>query len=308
MTVHRYSLLVVLALGALSCTKKPPPNKTPPAASVASPPADTSLPMKTRRGGMDVTFAVVSDTHFGFDGIEKDNARLIERVNALGGRDYPPKIGGHVGNIRGLAITGDLTEWGREDEWASFVAAYGLTGTESRLKVPVFEMIGNHDKVALGPWLGDQVGARHGGRFYSWDWDDLHLVALGEAPDDASLAFLTKDLAHVAPDVPVILLFHLALLGPWSTDNWFDDTYKERLRKTIEGHFVAAIFHGHHHATGHYTWNGIDVWKPGAVKNGAHTIAVVHATDFTWTLASYDWDKEQWASTFEKPLAARPAK
>jgi hypothetical protein len=54
---------------------------------------------------------------------------------------------------------------------------FGLKGSEGSLKLPVFEMIGNHDKVTKGPWVGDQVTARHGGRFYSWNWDDVHLVA-----------------------------------------------------------------------------------------------------------------------------------
>lgn len=182
---------------------------------------------------------------------------------------------------------------------------FGLKGTEGPLKLPVFEMIGNHDKVARGPWVADQVAARHGGRYYAWDWDDIHLLALGEAPDDDGLAFLEKDLAQVARDVPVVIFFHLALLGPWSTESWFNDVYKERLYRLIERHNVVAIFHGHHHATGHYRWHGIDVWKPGAVKNDAHTFAVVHVTESAWTLGSYDWEQEAWGQAYVK-LLPRP--
>lgn len=169
--------------------------------------------------------------------------------------------------------------------------------------MPVFEVIGNHDRVH-GPWVEQQVAARHGGaRFHSWDWDDVHFVALGEAPDDEGLTFLARDLGTLARDVPVILYFHLALAGPWSTGNWFaDGTFKERLGKILDERPVTAIFHGHHHATDHYTWHGFDVFKPGAVKDGAHTFAVVRMTDERMLVASFDWDEDRWAGVFDKRI------
>ncbi len=249
-----------------------------------------------------MTFLVVSDLHFGYGYAEADNANLIARMNSIAGRAYPRTIGGTVTAPRGVVITGDLTEWGRKNQWSRFVEMFGLHGTEGALTLPVFEMVGNHDKVDNGPWIADQVALRHGGRFYSWDWDDLHLVALGEAPDEEGIRFLEKDLARVAADVPLVMFFHLALSGPWSTGNWFDDDLKGRLARVLSGRNVVGMFHGHHHATGHYRWRGIDVWKPGAVKNGAHTFAVVRVTDTTWTLASYDWDGNAWASSFVKAI------
>ena len=273
------------------------------AGATASASASSSAPLRVRRGGTDVTFTVVSDTHFGFGGIEAAHARLIPKLNAIAGRAYPASVGGSVAPPRGLLVTGDLTEWGKVEEWEPWAATYGLTGTEGKLRMPVFEVIGNHDKVH-GPWVEQQVAARHGGhRFYSWDWDDVHFVALGEAPDEEGLAFLARDLAPLARDIRVIVYFHLALLGPWSNGNWFaDGTFKERLGRLLEGRAVAGIFHGHHHATDHYGWNGIDVWKPGAVKDGAHTFAVVHITDDRMTVASYDWESDRWADVHDKSL------
>jgi hypothetical protein len=181
-----------------------------------------------------------------------------------------------------------------------------LHGTEGPLHLPVFERHGNHDTVDNGPWIAEQVAARHGGSFYSWDWDDVHLVALGEAPDDRALAFLVADLEPLAADVPVVLFFHRALAGPWSTHDWFDDGgFKDRLRSVIAGHLVPAIFHGHHHVTGHYVWNGIDVWKPGAVKHGAHTFAVVHVANGRFDVASYDWERGAFEATYSKAREER---
>jgi 3',5'-cyclic AMP phosphodiesterase CpdA len=266
----------------------------------------TKLALKRRKGGTDVTFLVVSDTHFGFGGIPAAHDILIPKLNTIGGREYSPMLGGVVALPRGLLVTGDLTEWGKPEEWEPFAATYGLTGKEGKLRLPVFEVVGNHDKVSAH-YIEEQVAARHGGgRFYSWDWDDLHFVALAEAPDDDGLAFLARDLEHLAADIPLVLYFHLALAGPWSTGNWFGEgTYKDRLAKLLEARAVAAIFHGHHHATDHYTWHGFDVFKPGSVKDGAHTFAVVHVTDERMSVASFDWDHDAWSGQFEKrmPLA-----
>jgi predicted MPP superfamily phosphohydrolase len=275
---------------------------TPTASAVPSSSPIPPLPLKRRKGGTDVTFLVVSDTHFGFGGIPAAHETLIPKLNAIAGREYPPSLGSVVALPRGLLVTGDLTEWGKPEEWEPFAATYGLTGKEGKLRLPVFEVVGNHDKVSAH-YVEQQVAARHGGRYYSWDWDDLHFVALGEAPDDEGLAFLSRDLEHLAADIPLVLYFHLALAGPWSTDNWFaDGTFKARLAKLLEARSVAAIFHGHHHATDHYTWHGFDVFKPGAVKDGAHTFAVVHVTDARMSVASFDWDHDSWAGVFDKSM------
>jgi hypothetical protein len=283
------------------------PGSGPASAQAAVPSASAdAMPKITVRGrkrGSDVTFLVVSDTHFGFGGIEAAHEVLVPELNGIGGREYPMQIGGVVALPRGVVVTGDLTEWGMVEEWEPFVATYGLTGKEGKVRLPVFEVIGNHDRVH-GPWVEQQVAARHGGaRFYSWDWDDLHVVALGEAPDEEGLTFLSRDLERVARDVPLVLYFHLALAGPWSQGNWFaEGTFKDRLAALLDRRNVAAIFHGHHHATDHYTWHGIDVFKPGAVKDGAHTFAVVHVTDDRMTVASFDWDLHAWAGAFEKTM------
>ena len=308
------------SIGLPAC--KPAPRDRDRGLSTAPPQSATDAiapgpPRRTRLGGTDVTFLVASDLHFGFGypddlkklsadafaqpvGLESANRVLVTRMNALSGHAYPSDVGGFVTRPRGVLVTGDLTEWGRKEEWDRFVSYFGLTGKEGALRLPVFEAVGNHDKIH-GPWIEEQVAIRHGGRFYAWDWDDLHLVSLGEAPDDEGLAWLARNLDGLARDVPIILYFHRALLGPWSEDNWFGDgTYRDRLAKILQDHMVLAIFHGHHHAAGHYLWHGIDVYKPGAVKDDAHTLAVVHVTDSNATVAYYNYDDDAWTKSFQK--------
>lgn len=292
-------LRLALVVMVTACTeRRAPPIEAAPTPAVAPAVVATApVPIET-----DVTFLVVSDTHVGHVPA-RDLDRLVARANAIVGRPYPREVGGVVGVPRGLVVTGDLTEWGREEQWSRFVTQFGGdggTGDPHTLHVPLFEMAGNHDKVELGPWIEQRIAERHGGPVYAWDWDGVHLVALGELPDDAALDFLERDLARVPRATPLFVFFHRALAGPWSNDG-FEPRLKERLARLLADRDVAGIFHGHHHATGHYVWNGIDVWKPGAVKDGAHTFAVVHVTRGRRAVVSFDWESERWGPSHVRP-------
>jgi len=275
----RAALLLLLACNKAPAETKTAETKTTTVTVTAAPAAEPKKPI-------DVTFVVASDTHFGFAGVEEVNARLLDRV-----RKTP--------NVSGLVITGDLTEWGKREEWERFLFFYG----EGKAPVPVYEMMGNHDKVVDGPFLESQIAARHGnGRFYSWDWGGLHLVSLGEAPDDDGIAFLEKDLA--AHDAPTLVFFHLALAGPWSTGNWFaEGDHKAKLAKTLRsGHHITAIVHGHQHFHGRYEWEGFDVIKPGAAKHNDHSFMVLTAKDQSLTVKWVDFDRDVVLDTYTKKL------
>jgi hypothetical protein len=274
--------LVMLVLATLvACpraTPAPASDAAPPIAS-ATEPRVTKHARRTRTGRCDVTFLVLSDTHVGFEGIAVPQQRVVRAMTDITGQPFAPPHGSPVAKPRGLVVTGDLTEEGLPDQWRRFLDVY------DHLPFPLYEMVGNHDN--MHDWrVWDETTTRHGGRWYSWDWDDLHLVALAEAPDDGALAWLEKDLAQYEDDVPIVVFFHRALMGPWSTANWFNDgTYPERLAAILEKRKVLGIFHGHHHARGHYVWHGIDVYKPGAVKHDGHTFTVVHAAAGLFTVA-----------------------
>jgi 3',5'-cyclic AMP phosphodiesterase CpdA len=275
------------------------------------------LPRRSTQPGTDVTFYAISDLHFGEGwpatpptgnpiakpvGLEVRNLQLIRRLNGFARTAYPGRNAGRVERPRGVLAAGDLTEWSRPLEWQRFAAMYGATGREGELKLPIYEVAGNHDRIA-GPHIEEHIAERHGGRFYAWDWDDVHLVALGEAPDEEGLAFLKHDLARLAPDVPIVLMLHLALAGPFS-DGWFASSgLRERFADLIAGHHVIAILHGHHHAGGRYRWRGFDVFKVGAVKDGPTFFTVLHVTDDRLRVAVYDYGDGKWVDRFEKSIA-----
>jgi len=242
---------------------------------------------------------VVSDTHFGYSGNEEKNRALVAALGVLPTLRYP----GHgevVGPVRGLLVAGDLTEWGNTSEWESFRAVYGLgSGERPGSPVPVFEVVGNHDMVH-GPWLMAEVEKRHPGKGgYSWDWEGVHLVGLGEAPDGPALDMLERDLTKVARDRPLVLFFHRPLAGPWLEDRP-DAAARTRLAKLLAGREVLGIFHGHHHSRAHYVWQGYDVWKPGAVKGGAPELAVVRVQDDRFTVTTFDWRSRRFVDVLSK--------
>lgn len=275
-----------------------------------------------RAGGLDVTFLVAADTHVGFaaderakDGGPRDpvtepaesdriNARQIDDMNAIVGRRWPSELGGAIGVPRGLLIAGDLTEDGEPWQWDHFVRWYGHQGGDGRLRWPVFEAYGNHDKHHSWYTL-DRIRERHGAIRYAFDWDDLRVVCLGEAPDPEGLAFLSADLARVGKERPVVIYFHFPLRGPFSTGNWFGDgRHRGELARVLFGFNVIGLFHGHYHGSGRYRWEGIDVYNVGATKHEQWSFGVVRVTDARLTVASWHYGKKEWEFWHDKPINA----
>jgi cytolysin (calcineurin-like family phosphatase) len=271
---------------------------------------------RTRRGGMDVTFLVTADTHFGHgvaaepekrslddvQGIEQAHIDGIEAMNSIADKPFPSEIGGKPGRPLGVLVAGDLTDDGKPREWARFEQFFGLTGSDGLLRYPVFEGIGNHDK-HYGFYVKEQIARRHGDNRYSWDWHDLHLVCLGEAPDDEDLAWLERDLDAVGAEIGIVIYFHFPLEGPFSQGHWFGDRdYRDKFRKSIDGRNVLGVFHGHFHGTGPYQWRGLDVFNVGSAKHGRYSFAVVRVRDDRMTVASYNYRQKRWWWWHDKPI------
>jgi cytolysin (calcineurin-like family phosphatase) len=269
---------------------------------------------------MDLTFMVTSDTHAGYSekivmpghpegvGVEAANAVVIAAMNELPGTLLPPALGGVVGQPRGVLVAGDLTETGQAIEWARFEAMYGLTGKEGWLHYPVYEGAGNHD-VWGGKYVNQQVAKRHGGARYSWDWNDVHVVCLGEAPNAEDLAWLREDLAATGPGTGVVLFFHYPLEGPTARHNWFGSgPFPDELDRVLTGYDVLGIFNGHFHTSGMYRWRGRDGYLEGSVKHAWHSFSVVHVTDTRFTVASYNYDRRAYWWWHDKPIFGAPGR
>jgi cytolysin (calcineurin-like family phosphatase) len=228
--------------------------------ALAAAPAGSTAARANWRADADaeaLSFLIVSDTHYQADKEQPTrlneasrgvNQRLIETLNALPGQRLPEEIGGgEVGQPRGVIHLGDMVDTGdkqggvhpsmTDSEWKHFEEDYGLTGTEGKLRYPVYELHGNHDspRQRNTPIEGimrrneRRPGLRNiseNGLHYSWDWGNIHFVSLGivVGPNDddqpisrydsyQSLPFLVADLEQHVGDSgrPVVLLQHVDL-------------------------------------------------------------------------------------------------
>ena len=275
-----------------------------------------------------VAFFLVGDTHFLAD---KDDpakldprstavtGRLVDLLNRLPGTGIPPAAGGgQVLAPRGVIHAGDCIDTGdkanvtmQQTEWAAFADAYGLTGADGRLKVPVYEVHGNHDSPRGDGLAVQKIAGRNktrprvtnvsrNGVHYSWDWGRVHFVNLGivvgqvadvarkrrYAPLD-SLDFLVSDLREKVGTSgrPVVITHHVDVLRyaqPLPVEDkkaqgmeW-DPVDVKGFFDALRGYTVAAILYGHTHARNVYRWDGTN--KPA--RDGIPTFNVDNSSHF----------------------------
>lgn len=257
------------------------------------------------------SFFHISDTHYfankeATSKLDEKSAgmtsRLIDRLNSLAGTDLPESVGGGtVKAPRGVIHSGDLIESGdrtggvypamQKTEWAAFQDDYGLTGTEGRLKYPVFEVHGNHDGphgkgVAIDGIIQRNqrrpglTGVSENGLHYSWNWAQVHFINLGIVVGQdgegvakrrydplGSLNFLKSDLkANVTNSKTPIVLTHHIDVARYCTHCDINDAANTKLEwhpcdvnaywQEIRDLNVVAILYGHTHFRNILQWDG----------------------------------------------------
>lgn len=276
----------------------------------------------------DLTFFVVSDTHYGLTEVGDETVPLlVDKMNRLPGTGYPASLGGGtVGVPRGVLHIGDVTDNGKEKPWKMFVRDYGLTGKEGRLAFPVYETFGNHDggpksliRAAIRARNPGRVGLKdisENGLFYSWDWNGIHFVSLGVSPGptarpydpEHSIDFAIEDLRKNVGSSgrPVILLHHFGFDKSHSL-HWWPEEWRTRYHEVIKDYNIIAILHGHAHKSSIYQWNGIDIYHPphfrhtGPKNTGevTHGFFVFHISGDELTVAERTLD-DCWGMTAKK--------
>ncbi len=275
-----------------------------------------------------VAFFLVGDTHFlankentaKLDDRSADvTRRLVDTLNKLPGTEVPKMAGG--GTVlapRGVIHAGDCIDTGdkantkmQETEWAAFADAYGLTGRDGRLKVPVYEVHGNHDSprgdglavrkiIARNKTRPGVVNVSKTGVHYSWDWGGVHFINLGIVVGQVesvtrrrrysplgSLEFLVSDLRDKVgtSGKPVVITHHVDMLRyaqPLPIEDakavgmeW-DPADVKGFHEAIKGYTIAAILYGHTHARNVFRWNGTNK----AAKDGIPTFNVDNSSHF----------------------------
>ncbi len=248
----------------------------------------------------DVSFLVVSDTHYGRYGRdnrpdnEPGNKSVIAEMNGLPGKAYPKAGWGNVATPRGVLVCGDLTDGGKSLQWSGSPSVAGFEddfpvrgGTGVHLHYPVYECYGNHDVVkgSDGSVLSGIAGRNNNratpvnkssnGYHYSWNWDDVHFVCLNVYPGtgaDArnSLGFLESDLAAKVGGNgrPVILCQHFGFDSLSTNGDWWSQAERDAFYHVIQNYNVAAIFSGHEHKCERVDWHGIPTFVAPYAQGG----------------------------------------
>lgn len=257
------------------------------------------------------SFFLVSDTHYLAN---KDHpsemdarsaeicGRLVDTLNHLPGTPLPESVGGGtviapLGVIHGGDLidsgdkTGKVSEEMKRTEFSAYEKDYGLSGSDGRLKFPVYEVHGNHDSPRSNGHVIDRLKERNKSRkglvslsanalHFSWDMGPLHFinvgitVGLGEGANARrrynpaeSLEFLKADLDRNAANGnrPAIITHHvdiqryIAMKSEIEGVEW-DPEDVTLFGKVLAPHNIAMVFYGHTHQKAIWKWT---------VENGA---------------------------------------
>lgn len=274
-----------------------------------------------------IVFYLVGDTHFLADKadvakLDKRSAAvtsgLVQVLNKIPGTAIPKAAGG--GTVlapRGVIHAGDCIDTGdkanvkmQATEWAAFADAYGLTGKEGQLKIPTYEIHGNHDSPRGDGLAVKKIAERNKNRpgvvnvskngiHYSWDWGQVHFVNLGIVVGQVagvtrrrrydplgSLEFLLADLKEKVGTSgrPVVITHHVDMLRNAQTlpvedkkaiSMEWDPADVQGFHNALKDYNIAAILYGHTHARNVYRWDGSNkAARAGIptfnVDNGSH--------------------------------------
>jgi len=190
----------------------------------------------------DFCFIQITDTHTG-------NAEAL-RLFAKQTSKLPIPIA-FVVNTGDLGGDGGLDTKGNRKMYDRYL------GATSAFEQPLFNVPGNHDHVCFMSKEADKNDPlygkglyRHlfGPMHYSWDWGNVHFVALdgtgidpyGERLGAEQLAWLEADLSFQPRDKPLVLFCHESVVALTDT---------KQLAGVLQGRKVLGIFCGHLHTT-----------------------------------------------------------
>ncbi|MGH9660296.1 MAG: metallophosphoesterase, partial [Bryobacteraceae bacterium] len=159
-----------------------------------------------------------------------------------------------------VLLTGDVVYTnGTFEEFLAYYFDYYWTVMR---RAAFFPSPGNHDYYTdnAGPYLAlhslpnETVPVRDRGRYYSFDWGDVHFVALDTSPllndslNSGMLDWLENDLASTRAPWRIVYFHHT----PYPITHHLNDTtcaaVRERIVPVLERHGVQLVLSGHEHS------------------------------------------------------------
>jgi predicted phosphodiesterase len=274
-----------------------------------------------------VAFFLIGDTHL--LATKQDLSKLDDRsttymtglvdvLNKLPGTEIPKEAGGGtVRGPRGVVHAGDCIDTGdqsninaQQTEWAAFTDAFGLTGRDGKLKLPLYEVHGNHDSPRGDSLPVTKIIERNktrpgvsniskNGLHYSWDWSDVHFINLGIVVGQGdgvtkrrrydplgSLEFLVADLREKVgrSGRPTVITHHVDMLryakaadATKTTATEWDHADVKAFHDALQGYNIAAILYGHTHTRNVFRWDG----SAKAAKDGIPVFNVAKSSHYS---------------------------
>jgi hypothetical protein len=240
-----------------------------------------------------LTFFGWSDQHIDVSGDAAHVIPFVDAMNVMEGTPYPEKIGGNVAKPQFVLGAGDITEW-------PTIAAMKTYDDllKNRLKIPAYDVIGNHDDGGLQPseTMKKWAVARHGALSYTFDAGGVRFIMLWSAFDARlepaqplsaeSLDFLRKELAKAPKDAPIIIATHLCHDAI---------TNKDALIDAIGPANVILILGGHYHFASVQEYRGFPFVQLPSPKSQWTEFTVLRITRERIISLPYDFNKHSWA-------------
>jgi outer membrane protein assembly factor BamB/3',5'-cyclic AMP phosphodiesterase CpdA len=216
----------------------------------------------------DFRFVHISDPHFGAGENHVTDAKLFKEISELNPR---PAF---------VVATGDICEYGTPSEYELLKEAL------KSLAMPLHVAPGNHD-VRWNP-LGKEGFTRgtNAPLFKSWDHENIHFVTLDSTVllehwghiSQEQLDWLSKDLAKVGLDRPVIIGFH-----HWIGRDKVQVDNEQQLMKLVEPYNVVLWLQGHGHSDIQWNVNGTPAVMVKGLYQGSYIVADVNDREIKLT-------------------------
>lgn len=240
-----------------------------------------------------LTFYGWADQHVQVSGEAGHVVPFVDAMNVMEGTAYPEKIGGKVAKPLFVLGAGDITEWPTVAAMKTYDDLLKI-----RLKIPAYDVIGNHDDGGLQPveTMKKWAIGRHGALSYAFDAGGVRFIMLWSAFDARlepaqpltaeSLDFLRKELAKAPKDLPIVIATHLCHDAI---------TNKDALVDAIGTANVVLILGGHYHFASAQEYRGFPFVQLPSPKSEWTEFTVLRITRNRIVAWPYDFKKKTWA-------------
>ncbi len=183
-----------------------------------------------------------------------------------------------------IVNTGDLTDWGLENEWEEYRAVV------EKSRIPVYQVNGNHDARWSDNGKNYFIDA-FGATYYAFQNQGVWFLMLDSSllleqygyisPDQ--LDWLRQQLAKIGKTAPVVIGFH----HPPFLDKVFVANEHDFLN-TIRPYNVILVLTGHGHSRRHWQVNGIDFLMTDGTMDRDFSFLNIGIRQDSLTVSEYD--------------------